>query len=110
MIVTVVFFHPSEYCQPLPVLTLTVAVLLLESDLDDDAAETGIASIDMVIISTMRMLKEPLIKSFHDTLSNGFSSVGNDGFAFNQRFLKSFFQFTDLVLVILFSSFNSWLS
>ena len=31
---------------------------------------------------------EPLIKSFHDALSNGFSSVGNDGFAFNQQFLK----------------------
>ncbi len=33
-------------------------------------------------------LKEPLIKSFLDTLSYGFSSVGNDGFAFNQRFLN----------------------
>ncbi|MGN1417633.1 MAG: hypothetical protein ACI4XF_12365 [Oscillospiraceae bacterium] len=33
--------------------------------------------------------KEPLIKSFHDTLINGFSSVGNDGFAFNQRFLNN---------------------
>ena len=37
--------------------------------------------------------REPLIKSFHYTesvvsthLGNGFSSVGNDGFAFNQRF------------------------
>ena len=33
--------------------------------------------------------KEPLIKSFHDTLSNGFSSVGNNGFAFDQRFLNT---------------------
>ena len=33
---------------------------------------------------------EPLIKSFHDALSNGFSSVGNDGFAFDQRFLKAY--------------------
>ena len=35
------------------------------------------------------MFKEALIKSFHDPLSDEFSSVGNDGFAFNQRFLKT---------------------
>ncbi|MGN0695802.1 MAG: hypothetical protein ACI4J5_03435 [Oscillospiraceae bacterium] len=38
------------------------------------------------IIAPEKESREPLIKSFHDTLSNGFSSVGNDGFAFNQRF------------------------
>ena len=39
--------------------------------------------------------KEPLIKSFRYTesvvsthISDGFSSVGNDGFAFNQQFLN----------------------
>ena len=34
------------------------------------------------------IFKEPLIKSFLDTFSDGFSSVGNDGCAFNQRFLN----------------------
>ncbi len=33
-------------------------------------------------------IKEPLIKSFLNTLSDGFSSVGNDACGFNQRFLK----------------------
>ena len=33
--------------------------------------------------------KESLIKSFHDTLSDGFSSVGNDALGFNQRFPES---------------------
>ena len=32
--------------------------------------------------------KEPLIKLFHTPLSYGFSRGGNNGFAFNQRFLN----------------------
>ncbi len=40
-------------------------------------------------LERLGILKEPLIKSFLDTLSDGFSSVGNDGCAFNQHFLNS---------------------
>ena len=37
-----------------------------------------------------KYLKEPLIKSFLNALSEGFSSVGNDAFGFNQHFLKNY--------------------
>ena len=37
----------------------------------------------------MEGINEALIKSFLDAFSDGFSSVGNDGFAVNQRFLNA---------------------
>ena len=36
-----------------------------------------------------RDIKEPLIKSLHNALSDGFSSVGSDAYGFNQCFLKT---------------------
>ena len=35
------------------------------------------------------ILKEPLIKSLHNALSDGFSSVGSDAYGFNQCFLNA---------------------
>ena len=35
-----------------------------------------------------RNIKEPLIKSLHNALSDGFSSVGSDAYGFNQCFLN----------------------
>ena len=34
-------------------------------------------------------IKEPLIKSLHNALSDGFSSVGSDAYGFNQCFLNN---------------------
>ncbi|MGN0696520.1 MAG: GNAT family N-acetyltransferase [Oscillospiraceae bacterium] len=44
-------------------------------------------------IKKVRDTREPLLKSFHGTLSNGSSGVGNDGFSFDQRYPRDIYEY-----------------